>query len=100
MAKLPKVKKGIGSGLTRLEKVRGLVLGVALAAGIGVTGALPTEGNAIHSPSLSTGISASEVSQKPFTLKPSTTAERNDQIAWHYSHQSHRSHYSHYSSRY
>lgn len=99
MPNLPKVKKGFASSLTRYEKVRKAVLGVALAVGLsaGAVAALPTAANA-KVPSV-TPISKDRGAI--VLVQPSTTSGHL-QVADHYSHASHyshSSHVSHYSSR-
>jgi hypothetical protein len=104
--KLPKVKKVIGSDLSKREKVHKVVLGVALAAGVALTGTLATEADASPQASLAEGKTV--VTDQGALLLTPAKAGANDQVAYHYSHrshyshQSHRSHYSHqshYSSR-
>jgi hypothetical protein len=104
--KLPKVKKVIGSDLSKREKVHKVVLGVALAAGLALTGTMTNEAGASPQSSLTEG-QAVLADQGALLLAPAN-AGPGDQVAYHYSHrshyshQSHRSHYSHqshYSSR-
>jgi hypothetical protein len=91
---LPIVKKSLSSALTKFEKVKKVVLGVA-AAVVLATGAvaLPTEAQA--APSVQTSLTAGPVMLMATSM--------DDRIAWHSSHSSHASHASHashYSSRY
>lgn len=99
--KLPKVKKVIGSDLSKREKVHKVVLGVALAAGVALAGTLTTEADA--SPQLAEGKTV--IADQGALLFTPAKVGADDQVAYHYSHrshyshQSHRSHQSHYSSR-
>jgi hypothetical protein len=91
---LPNVKKSLSSALTKLEKVRKVVVGVATAAVL-ATGALTLPAEAQAAPTI----------QSPSVAGPVMlmATSMDDRIAWHSSHSSHASHASHashYSSRY
>ncbi len=102
MANLPKVKKGIGSSLTRFEKVRKTVLGVAIAVGLSGAGlsSLPTTVGASV-----TSVTPAHKDRGAIVLIQQSGQSDQGQVAQHYSHYSHYSHtshvshYSHYSSR-
>lgn len=100
MFKLPKVSKGVDSGLTRLEKkARIIVLGLAVAMGGAVVG-LPGAAQASESQAIlpeQSNIGASAITLQPTTLAAGESIAMNDS---HTSHGSHSSHYSHYSSNY
>lgn len=99
MINLPKVKKTVQSGLSKMEKVRNVVAAVALAAGVGITGG-GVVGDAEASLSAP---STPSVEQGAVLLVPAIQSA--EQLAYHYSHRSHASHashsshQSHYSSR-
>jgi hypothetical protein len=94
MSNLPKVKKGIGSGLTRSERVRKTVLGLALAVGLGT-------GSIVSLPSVTDAKTPSLTSpsrdQGAVVLTQDSAQVIGQQVAQHYSHYSHSSHYSHVS---
>lgn len=89
MIKLPKVAKSIGSGLTKLEKVHKVVLGVALITSATLSGALMNDARADVPTMLAPG-----VEKGALLLTPAIQSVH--QAAYH---SSHSSHYSHYSSR-
>ncbi len=103
MTNLPKVKKGIGSELTRPERVRKTVLGVALAVGLGA-------GSIVSLPSVTDAKTPSLTppsrDQGAVVLTQDSAQVFGQQVAQHYSHdshyshESHASHYSHSSSQY
>ena len=105
MKLLPKVKKEIGGCLTKTEKVRQVVLGIALVAGLGFTGGVPNSAHALVGQPGNAAINTDAVikTDAVIILKPAV-ANGTNMVAYHqshrshYSHQSHRSHYSHYSS--
>lgn len=103
MFKLPKVSKGVDSGLTRLEKkAQIIVLGVAVAIGGAMVG-LPSAAQASESQAILSQSSNSTVGTSAITLQPTTpvTSELiagHEPHAFHGSHGSHHSHHSHYSS--
>lgn len=89
MSFLPKVKKGIASALSKTEKIRKAVLGVALVTSVATAALVPNDVSAAQ-----TSASASA----PVLL----TVYADTQPGYHYSHSSHASHsshQSHYSSR-
>ena len=103
MAKLPKVDKGLKSGLTNAEKVQKIVLGVALVATLGMGGSFLGEAQANVLGSAVVQESNQSTNQGALLLSPSKIADEGDTVAYHLSHRSHyshRSHSSHYSSRY
>ena len=99
MKRLPKVEKNIGGCLTKVEKVRKAVLGIALVAGLGFVSGVPNSVDASVGQLGNTAMNTGTV----ITFTPAV-ANGEDMVAYHqshrshYSHQSHRSHYSHYSS--
>ncbi len=103
MAIIPKVNKGLGSGLTRSEKIRKTILGVALAVGAGATAlaAFPATAAAnvpsVGPPSVDRG--ALVLSQPSAQSAQGQVAQATDHYS-HASHESHASHSSHYSSSY
>ena len=91
---LPKVKKGLASVLSKTEKVRKAVLGVALAATVALaTGTMPSDASAAQST-----VSAS--SPVLLSAAPETLPGYHYSHSSLYSHASHQSHQSHFSSRY
>ena len=98
MADLPSVQKRPGTGLTRRERLRKLILGAAFGAAVVVGGSQlgPSTAEAVQ-PGLKADSEAVLLvpSSEAVQLAPYHQSHRS-----HYSHQSHRSHYSHYSSRY
>jgi hypothetical protein len=100
---LPRVKKGMGSGLSGLErKARQVVLGVALTVGAGLTGgaAGDVQASVARSESQMAAVDQGAVLLAPSELSESAgtvTIAYHQSHRSHYSHQSHRSHYSHYS---
>jgi len=108
MFELPKVSKGVDSGLTRLEKkAQIIVLGVAVAMGGAMVG-LPSAAQASESQAILSQSSNSTVGAPAITLQSTTPAPSGESTshdshyshASHSSHSSHSSHYSHYSSNY
>ena len=106
MLKLPKVNKVVGAGLTRIEKVKKIVLAAALGAGLSIAG--PSASNSfadVTKPATVTNEANPKLSRGALLLTPSTMVGEGLQTAQHYSHwshsshSSHSSHYSHYSSR-
>jgi len=102
MKELPKVKKSIGSGLSKKEKtVRGAVLGATMALGIGLAAGTPERAEAsIPAAQNRTADEPALLLTPPeLTASPETVAYHMSHRSHysHYSHQSHRSHYSHYS---
>ena len=100
MRNLPKVKKGFDSSLTRQEKIRKTVLGLALAVGMsaGAAASLPAIANATV-PS----VTPTSNDRGAVVLIQQSAQSGRVQVADHYSHESHTSHgshTSHYSSRY
>lgn len=98
MLAFPKVKKGINRPLTRAEKVKKIIVGVALALGVALTG---TPARDVQAAPMT-----QNVQQAGGAILFTAPAQAGDVVAQHYSHSSHashashRSHYSHYSSRY
>lgn len=89
MTQLPKVTKGIASLLSKTEKVRKAVLGIAMAtAVVAATALAPAEVNA-----------ASSDYAAPVLLSAAIDSQAGYHLS-HRSHYSHQSHRSHYSSRY
>lgn len=89
---LPKVKKGLASALTKSEKIRKAVFGVALATSVAITAAmLPNVANARNPVDSPVPILLSVSQEMPTGYHYSHSS--------HYSHASHQSHSSHYSSR-
>jgi hypothetical protein len=100
MPNLPNAKKGFGSSLTRYEKIRKTVLGVALAVGMsaGAAASLPATANATV-PS----VTPTSNDRGAIVLIQQSAQSGRVQVADHYSHMSHSSHashVSHYSSSY
>jgi hypothetical protein len=89
MTLLPKVRKGIASLLSKTEKVRKAVLGVAMATAlVAATAMVPVDANAATS---------------DYAAPVLLSASMDSQPSYHQSHRSHyshQSHQSHYSSRY
>ncbi len=94
MGNLPKVKREIGSGLTRIEKVRRTVLGIAVAVGMGGAALSPLPATANASV---TSVTAASRDQGAIVLVQQSAQSDQNQVAQHYSHMSHYSHSSHYS---
>jgi len=106
MPNLPKVPKGITSSLTRAERVRKTLIGLALAVGLsaGAAAALPANADAS-----TPAINSTARDRGAMVLVQQGGAAGQGQMAWHGSHSSHYSHgshgshgshYSHYSGRY
>ncbi len=87
MIKLPKVTKSIGGGLTKLEKMHKVILGVTLVTSAALSGGLMNEVEA-NVPV----IPAPTVEKGALLLTPAI--QNADQAAYHTSHVSHASHYS------
>ena len=94
MPKLPKVDKGISTGLTKLERVRNVFLGVVLVAGLTIAATPPTSAKA-SMPSAPTSITNPSNEQGALLLTPSSSVQGQIQRGGHYSHSSHASHASH-----
>ncbi len=94
MANLPKVRKGIGSGLTRFERVTKAVLGLAFAVGLASAAGSPIP--SIADAKTPTLVPAGK-DQGAIVLTQESAQAVKQQIAQHYSHYSHYSHSSHYS---
>jgi hypothetical protein len=94
MSNLPKVKKGIGSGLTRSERIRRTILGIAVAAGMGAATLSPLPATANANVPF---VTASSKHQGAIVLIQQSPRSDQGQVAQHYSHMSHYSHSSHYS---
>lgn len=92
---LPTVKRTLSSAFTKLEKVKKVVVGLAVAAVV-ATGGMTAPGDAQAASSVQVTAST------PVMLLATPAGER---VAWHSSHashsshESHASHASHYSSR-
>jgi hypothetical protein len=101
MSALPRVRKAIGSGLTRGERLRSAALGIALATGLGIAAGVSGDAQASIPQA---GNATPTMHEEALVLMP-TSAPTSDAgvVAYHYSHSSHSSHsshYSHYSSGY
>lgn len=106
MIELPKVKKGVGTGLTKLEKVKNAILATVVATGLALGGGLASNANAATATTDTRKETSITTALGALVLSPALVSEGAQLIAqhWshssHYSHSSHHSHYSHYSSRY
>jgi len=86
MTVLPKVRKGIASLLSKSEKVRKAVLGVAMATVVvAATAMVPIDANAATSNYAAPVLLSAAMDSQP---------SYHESHRSHYSHQSHRSHYS------
>jgi hypothetical protein len=101
MKPLPKVEKAIGGALTKIERVKKIVVSASLAVGIGLASGITNNAGAFVEEANQIPLNAGAV-----IMLEQSTANGIDSVAYHqshrshYSHQSHRSHYSHYSSSY
>lgn len=97
MLDLPKVEKGVRRALSKLEKVKNVVSGVALALGVVMVGVPSSDAQASTAESVQ---KVAPVVSSAMLLTPA--AQQGVLVAYHHSHSSHASHashYSHYSSR-
>jgi hypothetical protein len=105
MIKLPKVNKVVGAGLTKLEKVKKVVVAAALGMSLGVLGTSASSASVSNEP-VALSQTQATANHGALLLTPSVISGNQQQMAQHYSHSSHyshvshQSHYSHYSSRY
>lgn len=101
MLTLPKVVKGIRRAMSHLEKVQGVVAGVALAMGVLLSGV-----SASDAPAAATQAIQQPARADSGALLLTTPLQIQHMAQWHSSHvshashSSHASHWSHVSSRY
>ena len=96
MLTLPKVKKNVKGGFSRMEKVQRVIAAAALAFGVGLAN-LPVDEVHAAAPQ-STALSGTRPkSDGALLLAPAGQVKTI--VAEHQSHSSHSSHYSHYSGR-
>jgi len=104
MLKLPKVDKVVGTGLTKVENVKKIVLAAALGFGLSVAGSV-SNSDAVSNEPIVIAQTHATANQGALLLVPRGVSADQQQIAQHYSHSSHSSHFSHsshqshYSSR-
>ena len=110
MLPLPKVDKGIRGAISRLEKVNKVVVGVALAMGVLLTGVSATDSEATPGQTFSAqttstqqqaiGDTGSLLLTSPLQVQQMAYHASHSSHSSHGSHASHASHASHTSSRY